>query len=130
MFQKLIALGRLGADPDEVRHSKNGKAVTHFPLAVNRIITDESGQRLKFTTWYRVTAWGAQAEACAKHLRKGDLALVDADVIQASAYLRDGQPAASLDISARTVRFISTRGKGEEASGDAEADPLEEGAEF
>ncbi len=131
MFQKLLVLGRLGADPDEVRHSKNAKAFTHFPLAANRIVTDASGQRREFVTWWRVTCWGAQAEACARHLHKGDVALVEADIVQASAYLRDGEPAASLDITAHAVRFISTRGAGAAgANEEEEPEPIEEGAEF
>ncbi len=75
MFQKILALGRLGANPTELRYSKNGRAYTRFPLAVNRVSVDDSGQRREFVTWWRVTSWGAQAEACAQYLHKGDLAV-------------------------------------------------------
>jgi single-strand DNA-binding protein len=131
MYQKLVILGNLGANPDELRCTTSGQQYTHFPVAVNQHWTDASGERVKSTTWFRVTVWGKQAEACAQYLTKGRLVLVEAESLKASAFLRDGQPAVTLDVTAHAVRFISTRGRGDDGAGsDAEGEPLEEGAEF
>ncbi len=51
---------------------------------------------------------------CNEYLRKGRMVLVEADRIQASAYTRkdSGEAAASLEVTARSVRFVGGRGEG------------------
>ena len=56
-FQTIIIAGHLGRDP-EMRYTPAGQAVTNFNLAANRQYTDSSGQVVKETTWFRVSAWG------------------------------------------------------------------------
>jgi single-strand DNA-binding protein len=62
-FQTIIIVGHLGRDP-EMRYTPAGQAVTNFNLAANRQYTDSSGQVVKETTWFRVSAWGKTAENC------------------------------------------------------------------
>lgn len=111
MFLRIILIGHLGADP-ELRYTPSGQPVTSFRMATTRRWNDrESGEGREETTWFRVTVWGKQAEACNEFLSKGRLVLVEADRIQASPYLnKEGQPAASLEITARAVRFLGGRG--------------------
>lgn len=123
MYVNIVLVGNLGADP-EMRYTPSGQPVTEFRLATNRRWTDrETNEQKKETTWYRVSVWGKQAESCNEYLRKGSMVLVEADRIKASAYIRkdDGQPAASLEVTARNVRFMGGGGRGEpgaEAPGD------------
>lgn len=129
MYQKLVIVGNLGADPDELRRTTGARpqSFTHFPLAVNQQWTDASGERVKSTTWYRVTVWGKQAEACAQYLTKGRLVIVEAETLKASAYLRDGQPAATLEVTARHIRFISDgRASGNGAPAVDDLEPVED----
>ena len=96
MFDLTIIVGRLGADP-ETDFTKNGRQVAHFSVAVDR------GEK---TTWFRVTAWDKQAEACAKYLHKGDPVLVQGQV-SASAYVGDdGEAHPRLELTARVVKFL------------------------
>jgi single-strand DNA-binding protein len=114
MFCKIILIGNLGRDP-EMRYTPSGQPVTSFSVATNRQWTDrESGEQKKDTTWFRVSVWGKQAEACNEYLRKGRTVLVEADHIQASSYLNKttGEPAATLEVTARNVRFLGG-GRGE-----------------
>jgi len=105
MFQKTIIVGNLGRDP-EMRYTPSGVPVTTFSVAVNRRWTDQQGQQQEHTTWFRVTAWRKLAELCNQYLSKGRLVLVEGD-IEANAYLaQDGQPRASLELTARNVRFL------------------------
>ena len=60
-FHTIIIVGNLGRDP-EMRYTPNGNAVTSLNVASNRVYTDTSGQRVKETTWFRVSVWGKQAE--------------------------------------------------------------------
>ena len=117
-FQTILIAGHLGRDP-EMRYTPAGQAVTNFNLAANRQYTDSSGQVVKETTWFRVSAWGKTAENCNQYLRKGSLVLVEGRLVcdpetgGPRLYTRqDGSPASSFEVSANTVRFLSSREEG------------------
>ncbi len=130
MFAKLIIVGNLGSDP-ELRYTPASKPYTRLSVAVNRKWADDQGEQHVDTTWFRVTVWGKQAEACNQYLTKGRLVLVEAEQIKASAYTtRDNQPAATLEIVARNVRFLGGNGNGhngasgtEQLAEEVEAEP-------
>jgi len=110
MYQKYVIIGNLGADP-ELRYTPGGQAYTQFSLAANREWTNDTGEEQKETTWFRVVVWGKQAETCHEYLSKGRRVLVEGERLRVSPYLkRDGQPAASLELTARTVRFMDAKG--------------------
>jgi len=105
MYEHTTIIGHLGRDP-EMRYTPNGTAVTNFSVAVSRRYTDKNGQVQEKTKWFRVTAWGKLAEVCNEHLTKGRLVLVTGEV-DASAYTNQaGEPAASLELTAREVKFL------------------------
>src|SRR3990170_2534670 len=70
MFHKVILVGNLGRDP-EMRYTPSGQAVTNLNVATNRTYTDNAGNQVKQTVWFRVSVWGKQAEAAHQYLRKG-----------------------------------------------------------
>ena len=114
-FHTIIIVGNLGRDP-EMRYAPNGNAVTSLNVASNRQYTDSSGQRVKETTWFRVSVWGKQAESCNTYLQKGSSVLIegrltpDEETGGPRTYTRqDGSPGASFDVYAATVRFLTTR---------------------
>ena len=99
-YQKTIIVGNLGGDP-ELRYMPNGTAVCNFSVAVNKSWTDAGGEKHKKTTWFRVTAWGRQAETSSQYLSKGSAVLVEGE-IEASAYTnKSGEARASLELTAR-----------------------------
>ena len=119
MFQKIIIVGNLGGDP-EMRYTPSGQAVTNFSVATNRKYTGQDGQRVDETVWFRVSAWGRQAETCNQYLKRGSKVLIEgrltADrqtgaprVFQRS----DGSYGASFEITAQSVQFMSPRGEDE-----------------
>jgi single-strand DNA-binding protein len=115
MYQKLIIVGRLGRDP-EMRFTPTGQAVTSFSVATDRQYTDQSGKPVKETVWFRITAWGKLAETCNNYLQKGRLVLiegrltVDAKTGGPRTWVgQDGQPRASYEVTANTVKFLSQR---------------------
>lgn len=108
MYAKTVIVGHLGRDP-EMRFTTSGVPVTSFTVATNRRWTDQNGQLQERTTWYRVTAWRKLGELCNQYLTKGRMVLVEGDV-EASAWMsQDGQPRASLELTARNVRFLGGR---------------------
>ncbi len=121
-FQTIVLAGNLGRDP-EMRYTPSGQAVTNLNIATNRQYTSNSGERVKETTWFRVSVWGKQAEACNQYLRKGAMVLVEGRLSQDPATGgprvwtgTDGSPRASFEVTAQTVRFLSSR-QGDQGSG-------------
>jgi single-strand DNA-binding protein len=119
MYHTIIIVGNLGKDP-EMRYIPSGQAVTSFNVASNRQWTDSNGQQVKETIWFRVSAWGKQAETCNQYLKKGSKVLVEGRLTPDPStggpriYNRqDGTSGASFEVTANTVRFLSSRGEGE-----------------
>jgi single-strand DNA-binding protein len=117
MYQTIIIAGNLGRDP-EMRYLQSGQAVTSFSVATNRQYTNSRGEQIKETIWFRVSAWGRQAEICNQYLSKGSKVLVEgrltADPNTGGPRVwtgQDGSTRASFEITAQTVRFLSSRGE-------------------
>lgn len=109
MYQQGVWVGNLGDDP-ELRYLPDGTAVASFSLAVHKQWTDAQGQQQNKTTWFRVTVWRRLAEICAEYLSKGRQVLVIGEVNRASPYInRQGEPAASIEVTGRHVRFLGRR---------------------
>jgi single-strand DNA-binding protein len=118
-YQKIIITGNLGRDP-EMRYTPSGQAVTSFSVAVNESYTSANGEKVKKTIWFRVTAWGKQAENCNQYLKKGQQVLVDgrmsADANTGGPKIwtkQDGTVGTSFEINATNVSFLSSRNENE-----------------
>lgn len=112
MYQQITLIGNLGRDP-EMRYTPTGLPVTSFTMAVSRNWVGQDGQRQEKTIWFRVTAWRKLAETASQYLTKGSKVLVVGELEEPNAYIdREGQARASLEVTAQTIRFLSTRGEG------------------
>lgn len=130
MYQQIILLGRLGADP-ELRYTPAGTPVTGFSLAVNRVWTDGSGQQRQKTVWFRITAWRGLAEVAARYLGKGRQVLVIGELEEPGAWLdSEGQPRASLEVTAHTIRFLGGKGPEDAQAATGEPEATEEVVPF
>jgi len=112
MYQSMTLVGNLGRDP-EMRYTPNGTPVTSMNVATNRKYTGADGQLVKETTWFRVSVFGKQAEACAQYLKKGSTVLVEGRLQSdlktggPKTFTRqDGTLGTSFEIAANTVRFM------------------------
>jgi single-strand DNA-binding protein len=127
MFHTIILVGNLGKEP-EMRYTPSGQAVTSFNVATNRQYVNNNGQQVKETIWFRVSAWGKQAETCNQYLHKGSKVLVEGRLTADQAtggprvYARqDGTYGSSFEVSASMVRFLSPKGEGEGMGGGDES---------
>ena len=116
MFHTIIVVGNVGRDA-EMRYTPSGAPVASFSVATNREYNATSGERVKETTWFRVQAWGKQAEICNQYVKKGMKVLVEgrlnADPATGGPRVwtgKDGKANASFEVTASTVRFLSSRG--------------------
>jgi len=119
MFHTILIVGNVGRDP-EMRYTPSGQAVTSFSVATNRQYTNNNGESIKETIWFRVSAWGKQAEICNQYLKKGSKVLVEGRLTPDKESggprvwtAQDGKAKASYEVTASTVRFLSSRGESE-----------------
>lgn len=130
-YHTVILVGNLGRDP-EMRYLPSGQPVTSFSVASSRNYTNSQGEKIDETIWFRVSVFGKMAETCNQYLHKGSKVLVEGR-LQADKNgspriwtRQDGSPGTSFEISANTVRFLSSRGEtaggmGEEMGGQDDA---------
>lgn len=116
-WHQTIIVGNLGGDP-ELRYMQSGDAVCNFSVAVSeRWRSRQTGEQQERTTWYRVAVWGPQAENCNTYLARGRRVLVTGTVSARGYINNNGEAAASLDMRARDVRFLSSRNEGDDQQG-------------
>jgi single-strand DNA-binding protein len=125
-FHTIIIVGNMGRDP-EMRYMPNGDPVTNLNVASSRSYTNNQGQKVEETVWFRVSVFGKMAESCNTYLKKGSKVLVEGRLNADKnggprVWTRqDGTPGASFEVTAQTVRFLSSRGEG--GGGDGGAEP-------
>jgi len=109
---ELTVIGNLGKDP-EARYTPNGTLVCNFSVASSRKVNGED-----HTTWVDVTAWDKLAETSHKHLAKGSKVFLRG-VPEVQAFARkNGEPGASLKLTAQTVQFLSGKADNGEDAGE------------
>jgi single-strand DNA-binding protein len=115
-LNKCLIIGNLGRDP-EMRYTPSGQAVTQFTVAVNRNYKDAQGERQEETEWFRVVAWGQQAEFSAEYLRKGAKVFVEGRIQTRQWEGQDGQKRYTTELVANTIQNLERRPR-DDAGGD------------
>lgn len=115
MYQKIIIIGNLGRNP-ELRYTPTGQGVTNFSVATNRKYTKSDGEKVEEVTWFRISAWGRQAETCNQYLKSGSRVLVegimspDKETGNPRIFQKNnGESSASYEITADRVVFLSEK---------------------
>ena len=99
-MNKIYLIGNLTRDV-ELRTTNSGKNVASFTIAVNR-----RGKE-KVTDFFRINAWNAMGENCARYLTKGSKVAVIGEMQARTYNANDGTTRASLDVLADEVEFLS-----------------------
>jgi single-strand DNA-binding protein len=107
-LNKCLIIGNLGRDP-EMRYTPSGQAVTQFTVACNRNYKDAQGDRQEETEWFRVVAWGQQAEFAAEYLRKGAKVFVEGRIQTRQWEGQDGQKRYTTELVANTIQNLERR---------------------
>jgi single-strand DNA-binding protein len=116
MVNKVILVGRLGADP-EVRYMQDGTMVTNFRLATDEQWKDKSGEKVQRTEWHRVVAFRKLAEICGNYLSKGRLVYIEGKMQTRSWEDKDGQKRFTTEIVASNMQMLESKGGGREEAG-------------
>lgn len=112
MLNKVMLIGRLGADP-ELRQTTSGTSVCEMRMATNETWFDKStNEKKERTEWHRIIVWGRSGENCAKFLSKGSQAYVEGRIQTREWQDQSGNKRYTTEIVANSVQFLSTRGGG------------------
>ena len=123
-FNKVILMGNLTRDP-ELRYTPKGTAIAKIGLAVNRVWTNEAGEKKEEVTFVDVDIFGRTAENVGQYMRKGRPILIEGRLkLDQWDDKQTGQKKSKLGVVAETVQFLgSANGGGGEGGAPAAARP-------
>ena len=106
-------IGNLTRDPEirDVNVSGGSVPVCTFTVAVNR-----RGSAQDAADFFTVSAWRKLGETCHQYLAKGRKVYVRGTVTARAYAKRDGNPGASLELTAEDVEFLTPRNAATEAA--------------
>jgi single-strand DNA-binding protein len=107
-FNKITIVGYLGRDP-ELRYTPQGTALCKMSIATTEKRKNVTGETEEHTTWFRVTAWGRQAELANEYLTKGRQVYVEGRLRLEEYTDREGQKRFSAEVSATEIQFLGQR---------------------
>lgn len=109
MLNHIVIMGRLTKDP-ELNHTKNGKTVLTFCVAVDRDRSPQGQERQ--TDFINCVAWNAKAEFISKYFQKGSLIVVSGRLQMREWTDNDNNKRVSAEILASDVYFGGSKRDG------------------
>jgi single-strand DNA-binding protein len=103
MVNRVVLVGRLTRDP-ELRTTTTGKSVCDFSLAVSKRFKPQDGS--PDADFFRIVAWGAQAEYAANYLTKGRMVGVDGRLQSRKYTANDGSNREVVEVVAESVQGL------------------------
>lgn len=125
---KVIVIGRLGADP-EVKSVGQGSSVATLNVATSEAWTGKDGQKQERTEWHRIVAWGKLADICGKHLSKGRQVYVEGRLQTRQWEDQQGQKRYTTEIVAQTVQFLGSANERPAAANTGSSAPMSSGSQ-
>ncbi|MFZ2449325.1 MAG: single-stranded DNA-binding protein [Methylovulum miyakonense] len=120
MLNKVMLIGRLGADP-EIRYLPSGSAITTIRLATSRRWKDkQTNENREETEWHRVVFFARLAEIAGEYLKKGSQLYVEGRIRTQKWQGQDGQDRYTTEIVAEEMHMLGSRSGG---TGDFGAEP-------
>lgn len=115
-YNKVMLIGNLTRDP-EVRYTPKGSAVCDIGLAVNRVYSSESGEKVEEVTFVDVVLWSKLAELAGKYLHKGRPVFIEGR-LQMDSWedKQTGQKRTRLRVVGEQMQFLGSPG-GDRAPG-------------
>ena len=111
MVNKVMLIGRLGADP-ETRYVPDGTMVVNFTMATDESWKNKAGEKVQKTEWHRIEAWGKLAEICNTYLKKGALVFIEGKIKTQSWEDKDGVKRYTTKIQAASMKMLDTKREG------------------
>jgi len=110
---KVILIGNLGNNPDEIRYTPNGSAVTTISLATSETWRDkQSGELQDRTEWHRVVFFNRLAEIVGEYLHKGSKVYVEGTLRTRKWQDKNGLDRYTTEIIANEMHMLDSKSSG------------------
>ncbi len=113
-MNKVFLIGNLTKDP-ELSSTTSGIKFCRFTLAVSRSYAKDGKRETDFLP---VVVWRAQADNCARYLKKGSRAAVCGSIQTRTYDAQDGSRRYVTEIAADEVQFLTTKNEDERDGAD------------
>ncbi|MCF8053861.1 MAG: single-stranded DNA-binding protein [Deltaproteobacteria bacterium] len=117
MVNKVILIGRLGADP-EVRYTQDGTQITNFRIATSEYWKEKDGTKAERTEWHRIVTFGKIAEFCGSYLMKGRMVYCEGRIQTREWEDKEGHKRSTTEIVASNVQALEKKASNERRVGD------------
>lgn len=111
MYQKVIAIGHVGADPNVHTFSDGTKKAT-FSIATKKKFKGRDGEQKEETTWIRVEVYRKLAEIAENYLRKGILVSIEGE-IENRKYEKEGVEVTATSVVVRDFKILTPKNAGQ-----------------
>ncbi len=109
-FNKVLLMGNLTRDP-EVRYTPKGTAIATIGLAVNRMWSNEAGEKKEEVTFVDVDVWGKQAETIGQYMSKGKPIFIEGRLkLDSWDDKESGQKRSKLKVVCESFQFVGGPG--------------------
>lgn len=119
MFNKVILMGRLVADP-ELRQTTSGISNCRFRIAVDRPYQKDKERQADFIT---IITWRNTAEFVSRYFSKGKMIIVEGALRNADYTDKDGVKHYAMEVQADNVSFGESKGASGAGNGSYNSDP-------
>jgi single-strand DNA-binding protein len=117
-FNKVILLGNVTRDP-ELKYTPKGTAVAQIGLAVNRVYSNEQGEKVEEVTFIDIELFGRTAEIANEYLRKGRPVMFEGRLkLDTWDDKQTGQKRSKLKVIGETMQLLGGRDGGGGGGGD------------
>ena len=125
-LNKVMLIGNLTRDP-ELKYTPKGMAIAQLGLAVNRVWSNEAGEKQEEVTFIDVEMFGRKAEVAAEYLKKGRPVFIEGRLkLDSWDDKASGQKRSKLKVVGESLEFLGSReggGGGGGESGGGEGRP-------
>lgn len=108
-LNRVMIIGRLGADPEKRLMPSSNKAVTKIRVATSERWKDKSGDKQEHTEWHTVVAFEKLAEIMAEYLRKGSQVYIEGKLQTRRWQDKQGNDRYSTEVVAREMQMLGGR---------------------
>jgi len=129
MINKVMLIGRLGADP-EIKQTKKGESFANLSLATNKKYKTKDGEWQEKTTWHKIVVWDPRlADTMQKYAKSGTLLYVEGEL--ETRQFKDSNDQNRIVTEVVVPRFTgSIRMVGDKPSGTKTAQPSKPSDDF
>jgi single-strand DNA-binding protein len=122
-LNKVMLMGNLTRDP-EIKYTPKGMAIANFGIAVNRVWSNEGGEKQEEVTFIDIEMFGRKAEVVGEYFKKGKPIYVEGRLkLDSWDDKTSGQKKSKLKVIGETFEFLGSReggggGGGENSGGE------------